>query len=116
MWFQIFYGLGTSLYIPPPPPPPPPPPIQDPMAIQIKKVKDEQNKRAQRPAPASAHSLDEIRRKATTMKENRTSEVDGRPMNPEDVIDQKIKQAAELRAVPKEQRLKLAYQSELQGG
>ena len=85
------------------------------MATRIKKVKEEQNKRAQRAAPVSDHSLDEIRRKATTMRDNRTSEVDGRPMNPEDVIDQKIKTASELRAVPKEQRLKLAYQSELQG-
>ena len=52
------------------------------------------------------------------MREVRESanDVDGRPMNPEDIIDQKIKKAAELRAVPKEQRLKLAYQSELQGG
>ena len=51
------------------------------------------------------------------MRENRetTTGVDGRPVNPEDVIDQKIKKASELRAVPKEQRLKLAYQSELQG-
>ncbi|XP_028413164.1 unconventional myosin-XV-like isoform X2 [Dendronephthya gigantea] len=108
---------GTSLYIPPPPPPPPPPPIQDPMANKIKKVKQDQNKKgAQRPAPVNAYSLDEIRRKATTMRENReTTTVDGRPVNPEDVIDQKVKRASELRAVPKEQRLKLAYQSELQG-
>ena len=51
------------------------------------------------------------------MKESRenTSDVDGRSLNPEDIIDQKVKKAAELRAVPKEQRLKLAYQSELQG-
>jgi hypothetical protein len=89
----------------------------DPMANKIKKVKEGQTKRGFMVAPASGHSLDEIRRKATSMKENRenTSEVDGRPMNPEDIIDEKIKKASELRAVPKEQRLKLAYQSELQG-
>ena len=87
------------------------------MANRIKKVKADQTKRAQQPTPASAHSLDEIRRKASTMKESRekTSEVDGRPVNPEDIIDQKVKKAAELRVVPKEQRLRLAYQSELQG-
>ena len=81
------------------------------------KVKEDQSKRSQRAGPTSAHSLDEIRRKATTMKESRenTSDVDGRSLNPEDIIDQKVKKAAELRAVPKEQRLKLAYQSELQG-
>ena len=114
---NVFYNVGTSLYIPPPPPPPPPPPIMDPMANRIKKVKAEQTKRTHMGGPASGHSLDEIRRKATSMKENRenASDVDGRLVNPEDIIDQKIKKAAELRAVPKEQRLKLAYQNELQG-
>lgn len=87
------------------------------MEARIRKVKREHSKKAARVPRVSTHSLDEIKTKAMSMKQIResTTEVDGVPTSPEDLIDQQVKsRAAELRAVPKEQRLKLAYQSELQ--
>ena len=108
---------GTSLYIPPPPPPPPPPPIQDPMEVRLRKVKRDHSTKIPREERKLSHSVDEIKSKALSMKQIRenTTEVDGSPMKPEDIIDKQIKKASELRSVPKEDRLKLAYQSELQG-
>lgn len=86
------------------------------MASRIKKVKGEESKSVQEATPASFISSDEIKRKAATLRGNRenTNDAYGRPMNPEDIIDQKIKKAAELRPLSKEERLRLAHISELQ--